>query len=554
MSGKPNQQQISAELLERVYAQVEARVEARISSELEELRERCRNLEFRCEQLEEERDAWRNRYFQEEERARKAEGQLSLAHAEIKALKTTVAKQQAQIAKLNHQLYGRKSEVLKDAEPDKTPEPKRGRGARSGRKGSGRKERPNLPVQEVISNVDDPCCAACGLPYSEFSEAVTEQIDYRVRVVKLVHRRQKLKKSCHCSNQPIIKVGPPPLQLFHGSLFTIEFWQEILQDKFHLQRPLSRTLEVLNLHGLSVSQGTITNALKRLHDRQIFKPLVDGIEKRLRSANRWQMDETGWKVFQEIEGKTGFNWWLWVAITDDCCLFTLDPHRSGDVAKRILGEDAVGICTSDRLRAYGRLGEHVINSWCWAHLRRDILGLQVGKPERQNFVSAWLADVDRLFHLNNNRLASRSDKEFHDRDSQLRAALREFKRKVFALAKDKRTGEDLQKVFGSIARDWSGYALFLEHPVVPMDNNASERALRNAVVGRKNYYGSGSHWSGILAAQLFTVYETFRMNGLDPRATMLEYLYAVARNHGKPPPDAESFLPWNNPNPNLLTV
>ena len=47
-----------------------------------------------------------------------------------------------------------------------------------------------------------------------------------------------------------------------------------------------------------------------------------------------------------------------------------------------------------------------------------------------------------------------------------------------------------------------------------MDNNTAERMLRNPVVGRKNYYGSGSVWSAHLAARMFSVLQTILLWGL----------------------------------------
>jgi transposase len=65
------------------------------------------------------------------------------------------------------------------------------------------------------------------------------------------------------------------------------------------------------------------------------------------------------------------------------------------------------------------------------------------------------------------------------------------------------------------------------------------------VVGRKNYYGSGSIWSGTLAAMLFTLFQTLLLNHIDPQKFLVAYFEACARNGGKPPEDLEAFLPWN---------
>jgi len=87
--------------------------------------------------------------------------------------------------------------------------------------------------------------------------------------------------------------------------------------------------------------------------------------------------------------------------------------------------------------------------------------------------------------------------------------------------------------------------VFVEHPEVPMDNNAAERAERGPVVGRKNYYGSGAVWAGQLAAVLFSLLQTLCLWRLNPRAWLTAYLTACAEAGGAVPADWERFLPWN---------
>ena len=77
-----------------------------------------------------------------------------------------------------------------------------------------------------------------------------------------------------------------------------------------------------------------------------------------------------------------------------------------------------------------------------------------------------------------------------------------------------------------------------------MDNNAAERALRNPVVGRKNYYGSGCVWSAHLAAMMFSVLQTVLLWGLNPHHWLSAFLQACADHGGKSPPDLSPFLPW----------
>lgn len=78
-----------------------------------------------------------------------------------------------------------------------------------------------------------------------------------------------------------------------------------------------------------------------------------------------------------------------------------------------------------------------------------------------------------------------------------------------------------------------------------MDNNTAERSERGPVVGRKNYYGSGSVWSGQLAAMLFSLFQTLCLWGLNPRLWLAEYLTACAEARGEASANVDRFLPWN---------
>ena len=87
--------------------------------------------------------------------------------------------------------------------------------------------------------------------------------------------------------------------------------------------------------------------------------------------------------------------------------------------------------------------------------------------------------------------------------------------------------------------------MFVEQPSLPMDNNTAERALCQAVVARKNFYGSGSQWSGQLAATLFSLMMTVKLHQLNPRTWLSAYLNACAANGNRAPVEVSAFLPWS---------
>jgi transposase len=74
------------------------------------------------------------------------------------------------------------------------------------------------------------------------------------------------------------------------------------------------------------------------------------------------------------------------------------------------------------------------------------------------------------------------------------------------------------KAIAYMLKRWKGLTLLLDDPRIPLDNNAVERALRVAVVGRKKHYGSKSRRGTEVAALFYTLFETAKLSGIDPRA------------------------------------
>ena len=101
--------------------------------------------------------------------------------------------------------------------------------------------------------------------------------------------------------------------------------------------------------------------------------------------------------------------------------------------------------------------------------------------------------------------------------------------------------EPAKKALATLDREWDGLAAHRQYPMVSLDNNASERALRRPVVTRKNAYGSRNEDAARLAARIWTVTATAEMAGLNVLTFLTAYLDACGRNSGKP----RQAPPWN---------
>ncbi len=78
---------------------------------------------------------------------------------------------------------------------------------------------------------------------------------------------------------------------------------------------------------------------------------------------------------------------------------------------------------------------------------------------------------------------------------------------------------------------WEGLTRFIDDPRIPLDNNATERALRGLVVGRKNHYGSKSRRGTEVAALYYTLIETAKLHGVEPKAYLS---YALRKSIANP--------------------
>jgi transposase len=189
---------------------------------------------------------------------------------------------------------------------------------------------------------------------------------------------------------------------------------------------------------------------------------------------------------------------------------------------------------------------NLLLAFCWAHVRRDFVRVGKGYPELTAWALLWLGRIRELYRFNRQRLQhSVGTREFTAADAQLRQHANAMaEQRDRELAGDK-LREPCRKALASLKEHYSGLTLFVDDPCVPLDNNYGERLIRNPAVGRKNYYGSGSEWSGRLAVMLFSIFATLALWRINPRKWLTWYFTACAASEGKVPNDPSSFLPWN---------
>lgn len=177
--------------------------------------------------------------------------------------------------------------------------------------------------------------------------------------------------------------------------------------------------------------------------------------------------------------------------------------------------------------------------------RRDFLHLANDYPELSAWALEWVERIGDLYRLQALRQEAEVDDTLHAaRSQQLQCAMQLMASACEAGLNDATLAHPATKVLKSMRKHWPDLTLFFAHPEVPMDNNAAERALRPAVIGRKNFYGSGSQWSGELTATMLSVLMTAKLWKLNARTWLSPYLQTCAEHGNRAPTDLTAFLPW----------
>jgi transposase len=440
----------------------------------------------------------------------------------------------------------------------------RGRGQRKGSRGHGRRDYSHLPTEEQVRDVPEAerVCPRCGAGYVPFGEECCELIDWRVQLVRVVIRRPTYRRGCRCPVRGVLAAPPVPKPTGKGR-FTSGFVARLLVEKFVHGRPTHRIAAALAHDGLDLAEGTLAGVLAACSD--LLAPLAAKISERNAAAAHLHVDETRWQVYATVAGKHSHRWWCWVFAGPDTTVFTIAPSRSLKVLTAQLGvaldadtgalPDALPggrrlLLSSDFYTVYQSLGrmDGVDNLWCWSHIRRYFVRAGDAHPDLHAWTEAWLERIGALYRAHSALAAAApASPQRAQAAEQFDTALMAIDSERHAQAANAHLMHPAAvKVLATLDREWQGLARHREFPELPLDNNGAERALRGPVVGRKNFYGSGSTVSAELASRVWTITATTEHAGLNPLVYLSAYLHACAQAGGKPPTGAalDRFLPW----------
>jgi len=391
------------------------------------------------------------------------------------------------------------------------------------RRKCGRKKLPEaLPRVEVIHDLPDNerVCPHDGNPLTEIGEVTSEQLDIipaKIQVIRHVRKQY----TCRCGQ--CIKTAALPPQPIPRSLASPGLLAHITVSKYQDALPLYRQETILKRIGVDLPRATLANWM--IQAGNLIQPLINLLRDRLLAYDILQMDETTAQVLKE-PGKTAQSKsYLWLQRggppDQPVVLYDYDPGRGQEVPKRLL-EDFKGYLQTDGYDGYNAVV--AVNSLthvgCMAHARRrfsDAVKAQ-GKKKQRGKAHRGLALIQKLYRVEKQARKFEPEARHDYRQLHARPILDELRTWLDGALPQVPPTTATGKALNYLHNEWDKLIRYLDDGRLEIDNNGAENAIRPFVLGRKNWMFSASVKGVKASANLYSLIETAKANGLEPYA------------------------------------
>lgn len=386
----------------------------------------------------------------------------------------------------------------------------------------------NLPRERRVlePEADEKLCAGCGIPKSAMGHDRSEVLEFVPGHFKVIEYA-RAKYACRKCEEGVT-IGPVGARPIEGGLPGFGLMADVLVKKYVEHAPLHRIRQMYRRLGVDLAVSSLANWVAA--GAEALDPIAACIRARTLASYVVQTDDTGVTVLDASRDGGSKRGIQWVYIGDGRYVtFHYTPNRSAEGPCEFLA-GRVGWVQADAYSGYDRLfttpGSLMVEVGCWSHTRRYYVDAL--PKDRRAAVALHL--IGQLFEV------ERTARD-QDLDAAGRLELRQRCSRPVAEALGKWIAETwpaaepkgpLSQALQYTVNQWKALTRFLEDGALQLDNNASERALRQIAVGRKNWMFAGSDEGALRAATIYTVFGTCRLNGVDPWEYTLDVLEKLA--------------------------
>ena len=460
------------------------------------------------------------------ERIAELVAELAQAKGDSTFQQTRLAAMERQLAKLTKQVFGPTSEKRAGDAPEEgaadtgdapkdEPKKKRGHGPTK------QTELPEIEVEHALCDADR-VCPHCGDPLCEMAGEFEESEEISVvplRFVRLRHKRKKYSCRRGCG----IETALGPDKLTPGGRYSLDFAIHVAIAKYCDHLPLERQVRMMARDGLVVTSQTLWDQIELL--TRLVESVLPRLHEHVLSHRVIGADETTWELMNRKPGQSK-SWYVWLLRCETAVYYAIKGGRSFACAEELLASFS-GVLMCDGYAAYLSLSkayDGVVLAHCWAHVRREFVEIEGAFPVQTGVVIDLIGELYAI-ERDCPRGPEGDEERRRLRDEKSRPVVAKIEAWSRAMKPKCLPESGLAKAIGYMDNMWSGLVRFLDEPAIPLDNNASERAARGPVVGRKNHYGSHSKRGTEVAATLYSLSESAKLCDLEPRL----YLSVAAR-------------------------
>lgn len=454
-------------------------------------------------------------------------------------------------AKTSESLRSLQSELFNEAEFDSVLEPELADTDEATvevpahtRKRGGRKAlSADLPRIEVVYDLsDDEKVCDQGHALKQISEKTSEQLDIIPMKVQVIRHIRK-QYACPCC-EGVLKLASKPKQPIEKSQASSGLLAYIAVSKYADSLPLYRQSTILSRFGIDINRATLANWM--IHCGELVQPLINRFEEQVLAQPIIHMDETPVQVLNEKGKPAESKSYMWVRHAGPpdqrITLFDYDPSRSGSVPRRLLGGYA-GALMLDGYEGYALVCKEqgLTRLGCWVHARRKFVDVSRASKKKNSQAAYAIKLIAKLYAIEKANKDANAEDRYQARLENAKPIIDKLRQWLDETKPKMPPKSLLGKALQYLDKQWPRLIAYLEDGQYPIDNNPVENAIRPFAIGRKNWLFSASVNGAKASANLYSLIETAKANGLEPYAYLRRVFTELpnAQNYN----DVEKLLP-----------
>lgn len=406
---------------------------------------------------------------------------------------------------------------------------------------------PNLEVKTSVVaaevNLSCPCCQgkmhATGM--TERSELL--RVKPKVYYIEVILREKFACNKCYSS----IVTAPLPPKIIPGSIYGNDVLIDLAVSKFYELIPIGRLARISKMAGFAFPANSM---IECTHFLASFLEIVyDMCREEILQARDLRADESPHKM---LEGDEKMKWYLWLFMSKETAYYEAHNTRSGDVCSELLIESQCETLMSDVFSGYGKSVREINkarvvsgrpllkNPNCNSHAQRKFKGCEANFTLEYEF---YCGQYKEIFILESQARKEAEAKKILNIRSKMLPYFEAIKEKCILDYDACSTKSDLGIAIHYFLNNYEAFTLFLTNPNIDIDNNAAERGFKSPAIGRKTWYGTHSIKGALTTVIMYTLFESCKINGSNPRDYMQAIVDSLLKYRGKDWRKEKDFSP-----------